>query len=78
MTATSRRPRTAASESQRNVAEVASEALDAVEGDLDQLLRPYVDDVALAVRLQFEDRSVCQAMISSVMPLNVLPGDFSV
>ena len=64
-------------EPQRQAAGVARRALEAVEGDLDDLLGADRDDVRRAVGLgpvaSSVNRSVCQASISSVMPLNVLP-----
>ena len=53
---------------------VAGGALDPVEGDLDDLLGPHVHDVRRRATVSSSvNRSVCQASISSVIPLNVLP-----
>ena len=62
-------------EAQSHAAGVAGGALEAVEGDLDDLLRAdlrrRVAPTAAGSRASSVNRSVCQASISSVMPLKV-------
>ena len=66
-----------AGEAQGQPTGVAGRALEAVEGDLDDLLGPQRYDVVVLMvsgsTASSVNRSVCQASISSVIPLNVLP-----
>ena len=68
-----RRGSAAPARTQRDAAGVAGRALDAVEGDLDDLLGTDVTTWPSRYVSSSRNRSVCHASISSVMPLNVLP-----
>ena len=63
-----------AREAQRQAARDNRAVLDLVERDLDDELRPDVDDVCPSRPISSaSSAAVCHASISSVMPLNVLP-----